>query len=115
MKTVVKTLLITAALGTLSLAATAVPAAAQPSGFSFRMGDVGIAYDDGYYDQSRNFHRWRDQRERRWYRENYQRHFYRPIRHDQDRDGIPDRMDRDRDGDGVPNNRDNHPNNPYRR
>jgi hypothetical protein len=36
------------------------------------------------------------------------------MRHDQDRDGIPNRFDRDRDGDGVSNRRDDRPNNPYR-
>lgn len=115
MKATMKTLFITAALGALTLAGTAMPAAAQPSGFSFRMGDVGVAYDDGYYDRSRRFHRWHHQREREWYRANYQRHYYRPMRHDHDRDGIPDRVDRDRDGDGVPNYRDSRPNNPNRR
>lgn len=115
MKILMKTLLVAAALGTVSLAQTAVPASAQPSGFSFRMGDVGIAYNDGYYDRSNRFHTWRHAREREWYRSNYQRHYFRPMRHDQDRDGIPDRMDRDRDGDGTPNYRDARPNNPSRR
>jgi hypothetical protein len=115
MKTLLKTLMMATALGTLSLASTMVPAAAQPSGFSFRMGDVGVAYDDGYYDHSRRWHGWRGAHERDWYRANYQRHYYRPMRHDLDRDGIPDRMDRDRDNDGVQNSRDRNPNNPYRR
>lgn len=35
-------------------------------------------------------------------------------RHDQDRDGVPNRRDRDRDGDGVPNQWDHQPKNPYR-
>lgn len=35
-------------------------------------------------------------------------------RHDQDRDGVPNRWDRDRDGDGVPNQWDQRPTNPYR-
>lgn len=34
---------------------------------------------------------------------------------DQDRDGIPNRVDRDRDGDGVPNRYDGRPGNPNRR
>lgn len=33
---------------------------------------------------------------------------------DQDRDGVPDRMDRDRDGDGVRNRQDSRPNDPRR-
>ena len=34
---------------------------------------------------------------------------------DQDRDGIPDRVDRDRDGDGVPDRYDRRPGNPRQR
>ena len=104
-----------------------VPVAAQPMGFSFRIGDVAIAYDDGYYVRYNRWHRWRHNRERAWYRMHH-RASYRAMRHDRDRDGIPDRFDRDRDNDGVPNrfdrDRDNdgvpnrydaRPNNPYRR
>ena len=83
-------------------------------GFSFHIGEVGMAYDDGYYDRSHRWHDWRHAREREWYRVNY-RNQYRGYRHDRDHDGIPDRMDRDRDNDGVPNYRDSRPNNPYRR
>jgi hypothetical protein len=36
---------------------------------------------------------------------------HRSIRHDRDRDGIPNRWDRDRDGDGVPNRWDRRPGN----
>lgn len=39
---------------------------------------------------------------------------YRTQRHDRDRDGVPDRLDRDRDGDGVPNRVDRRPDNPRR-
>ena len=35
--------------------------------------------------------------------------------HDQDRDGVPDRVDADRDGDGVPNRFDRRPDDPRRR
>ena len=57
-----------------------------------------------YYPDSRYRHEWRE------------RHYsdHRRGRHDQDRDGIPNRYDRDRDGDGVPNRYDRRPNNPYR-
>ncbi len=41
--------------------------------------------------------------------------YYRRGYGDQDRDGIPNRVDRDRDGDGVPNRMDRSPNNPNRR
>ncbi len=92
----------------------APPAVAQPVGFSFRIGDVAIAYDDGYYDRRHRWHAWGHARERDWYRAHY-RARYHGYRHDRDRDGIPNRYDRDRDNDGVPNYRDRRPNNPYRR
>lgn len=38
-----------------------------------------------------------------------------PRTRDQDRDGVPDRLDRDRDGDGVPNRRDARPDDPRSR
>jgi len=98
--------------GSLAMAGAA-PAAAQPVGFSFRVGDVAFAYSDGYYDHNRRWHTWRT-RERDWYRTHY-RASYRAMRHDRDRDGIADRFDRDRDNDGVRNARDRAPNNPYRR
>jgi hypothetical protein len=111
MKTSLKILLAAGALCTAGLTAT-VPASAQ-TGFSFRVGDVALGYDDGYYDRGHRWHSWRDARERNWYRANY-RHRYYGYRHDRDRDGVPNRYDRDRDGDGVPNYRDRRPNNPYR-
>lgn len=37
------------------------------------------------------------------------------LRHDADRDGVPNRYDHDRDNDGIRNGPDNHPNNPVRR
>jgi hypothetical protein len=113
MKTHLK-ILLTAGLLCGAMAAGSVPAMAQPSGFSFRIGDIGIAYDDGYYDRGHRWHAWRHQRERDWYRANY-RQSYRGYRHDRDGDGVPNRFDRDRDNDGVPNHRDRRPNNPYRR
>ena len=113
MRTSIKMLLAAGLLCGAGAAAT-LPAAAQPSGFSFRIGDVAVAYNDGYYDHGHHWHAWRHAREREWYRVNY-RHGYHGWRHDRDHDGVPDRFDRDRDNDGVPNWRDNHPNNPYRR
>ena len=111
MKTIMKTLLAASLLCGAGMIASA-PASAQPSGFSFRVGDVGIGYNDGYYDRSHRWHRWERARERDWYRANYARRFH---RHDRDNDGIPDRWDLDMDNDGVPNAYDNRPNNPYRR
>jgi hypothetical protein len=83
-------------------------------GFSFRVGDIAFAYDDGYYDRAHRWHAWRHARERDWYRAHYT-HSYRGWRHDRDHDGVPNRYDRDRDNDGVPNRYDRRPNNPYRR
>ena len=113
MKTSLKILLAAGVLCGVSMGAT-ISASAQPTGFSFRVGEVGFGYDDGYYDRSRRWHAWRNPRERDWYRANY-RNGYRDYRHDRDHDGIPNRFDRDRDNDGVPNYRDQRPNNPYRR
>lgn len=113
MKTSLK-ILLTAGLLCGTALAGSLPATAQPTGFSFRIGDIGIAYDDGYYDRSHRWHAWRHQRERDWYRVNYARSYH-GYRHDRDGDGIRDRRDRDRDNDGVPNYRDRRPNNPYRR
>jgi hypothetical protein len=112
MKISLKVLLAAGVLCGAGMAST-VPVTAQPSSFSFRFGDIGVAYDDGYYDRSRRWHAWRHERERDWYRANYG-HQYRAYRHDRDRDGIPNRFDRDRDNDGVPNYRDRRPDNPRR-
>ncbi len=125
MKTSLKILLAAGLLCGAGMAAS-VPAAAQPSSFSFRVGDIGFAYQDGYYDRSHRWHAWRNAREHRWYRANYRSQYrgytrdrdrdqYRGYNRDNDRDGVPNRYDRDRDNDGVPNYRDDRPNNPYRR
>src|ERR1043165_8001930 len=115
MKTSFKVLLAAGVLSTAGLIGT-VPAMAQPTSFSFRVGDVAMGFNDGYYDRYHSWHRWRDAREHDWYRAHYA-HSYRGYGHrgwDRDRDGIPNRFDRDRDNDGVPNWRDRRPNNPYR-
>jgi len=112
MKTSFKVLLAASSvIGAICL--SAAPTVAQPSGFSFRVGDVAFGYTDGYYDHNRTWHTWRAN-ERNWYRTHYKTS-YRAMRHDRDHDGISDRFDRDRDNDGVPNNRDRAPNNPNRR
>jgi hypothetical protein len=96
-----KALLVATVLAGASLAGTSTIASAQPTGFSFRVGDVAFAYQNGYYDNSRRWHSWRNVRERDWYRNNYRR------------DYVARNYDRDRDG--VPNWADRRPNNPYRR
>jgi hypothetical protein len=120
MKNSLKVILAAGFLGTVSMVGiTTTAAVAQPVGFSFRIGDVRLAYTDGYYDRYNRWHGWRSARERAWYQSNYQRYrnaSWRNMRRaDADRDGIPNRFDRDRDNDGVPNRFDDRPNNPYRR
>lgn len=114
MKTSLKILAMAGVLGTAALTA-AVPASAQPSSFSFRVGDVALGFSDGYYDHGHRWHNWRDGRERDWYRASYA-HSYREARHrGWDRDWDHGRGWGDRDHDGVPNRFDSRPNNPYRR
>ena len=53
---------------------------------------------------------------RTWYYVGGHRYYgHRSLRHDRDRDGVPNRWDRDRDGDGVPNRWDRRPGNGHRR
>jgi len=114
MRTSLKILLAAGVLSAASLAT--VPASAQPTSFSFRVGDVAMGFNDGYYDRYHRWHHWRSAREHNWYRSHYVND-YRGYRHrgwDRDRDGIPNRFDRDRDNDGVPNRWDRRPENPYR-
>ena len=113
MKKSLKALLVASVLAGATVMGTGA-ASAQPAGFSFRVGDVAIAYSNGYYDRSNRWHNWRHVRERDWYRVNY-RNNYRARAYDRDRDGVPNRYDRDRDNDGVANWADRRPNNPYRR
>jgi hypothetical protein len=98
MKNSLKLLLAAGAIAVAGMTAT-VPAAAQ-SGFSFRAGDVRIAFSDGYYDRRDRWHAWRSARDHHYYRTNY-RNSYRAWNRDRDRDGVPNRYDR-------------RPNNPYR-
>jgi hypothetical protein len=112
MKTSLKILLAAGAMCIAGMVGTA-PASAASVGLMFRGGDVAVGYNDGYYDRGHRWHNWRNAREHRYYRTNYGGS-YRGMRHDQDHDGIPDRIDRDRDGDGVSNYRDRNPNNPNR-
>lgn len=94
--------------------------------FSFNTGDVAFGYSDGYWDNNRQWHRWRNSHEARQYRAQYGERYqhrkhtrqqgngWRNGWRDQDHDGVSDRHDRDRDGDGVSNRRDDAPNNPRR-
>ncbi len=95
-----KALLVATVVASASIAGAGV-AVAQPSGFSFRVGDVAFGYQNGYYDRSNRWHNWRHARERNWYQNNY-RKTYVGRNYDRDRDGVPNWADR-------------RPNNPTRR
>ncbi len=86
-------------VGSLAIAdASVAPAAAQDRfAFSFSVGDVDMAYRNGYTDRYGRFHYWSSPREMREFRGRYASRY-----RDSDWDGIPNRYDRDRDGDGVP-------------
>ncbi len=97
-----------------SMVATTAPALADGFSFSFDTGNVGMAFSDGYYDNHRQWHKWRNAREAREYRTRYQHNWNNRRHRDADHDGIPNAVDRDRDNDGVPNRFDSQPNNPRR-
>ncbi len=122
MKKITMALVIVGAFAGTSLSTSLPAAACEAFSFSFNTGDVAFGYSDGYWDNKRQFHKWRSAREAREYRANFGSR-YKHNRHtrernggwrDQDGDGISNRNDRDRDGDGVPNRRDDAPNNPRR-
>lgn len=53
--------------------------------FAFTLGNVVFAYSDGYYDNGRRWHRWRNDDERRWYQQNRRQSYYHMSRY-RDRD-----------------------------
>jgi len=53
--------------------------------FALVLGNVVIAYDDGYYDRDRRWHSWPSPRHRDWYRTNRRDTFF-AMRRDLDRD-----------------------------
>jgi hypothetical protein len=79
-------LLAAGALSIAALTATAAPAEARSNvQFSITLGNVQIAYDDGYYDSNRRWHRWRNNDERNWYRKNHRNQYF-AMRRDRDND-----------------------------
>ena len=54
-------------------------------GSGLTWGNVVFGYSDGYYDNNRRWHQWRNRNERNWYRQNY-RHSYYEMRRYRDRD-----------------------------
>ena len=110
MKKLILATVAAATLATIGAVGMSAPAIARDSfAFSFDTGNVMFGYSDGYWDRDRRWHRWRNAREARMFREQYRdRYWHR--RHDRERN----RGWRDRDGDGVPNRFDARPSNPYR-
>jgi len=53
--------------------------------FAISLGNVVLAYSDGYYDNGRRWHRWRNDDERRWYQQNRRQSYYHMSRY-RDRD-----------------------------
>jgi hypothetical protein len=92
MKHALKAMLIAGAVGAGALL-TAPTASAQYRESSVAiyidLGDVSIAYRNGYYDHDRRWHRWRSDRERAYFSRRYRSHYrdyeYRHDRHDRGR------------------------------
>lgn len=53
--------------------------------FSITLGNVVFGYSDGYYDQDRRWHGWRNDDERNWYQQNHRDSFF-GMNHDGDND-----------------------------
>lgn len=53
--------------------------------YSMSLGNAQFAYDDGYYDNDRRWHTWRDDGQRDWYRRNHTQTYYQ-MKRDDDRD-----------------------------
>ena len=58
--------------------------------FSISLGNVVFGYEDGYYDNGRRWHSWRNDKERRWYQQNRRQSYHHMTR---DRDGDRNRRD----------------------
>ena len=84
-----------------SMVATTAPALADGFAFSFNTGNVAMGFSDGYYDNNRHWHKWHNKREAREWKARFGDRYRDARHHDADHDGIPD-------------SRDNHPNNPRR-
>ncbi len=84
--------------------------AADAFHFSFDVGNVRLAYTDGYWDGHHKWHAWRNAREHRAFQEQH---------HDRYVDDRHTRYKnagwRDSDNDGIPDRLDDHPNNARRK
>jgi hypothetical protein len=84
MKSILHAALILAVSGTAAMTA-ALPASAQV-GVSFRIGDVAIAYHDGYWDNHHVWHAWQRDSDWKSFRDTHPEH-YRDYNHDRDDHG----------------------------
>jgi Spy/CpxP family protein refolding chaperone len=66
-------------------AAMAPSAMAQSAVVQVNPGGIAFGYTDGYWDQSHQWHAWRDQKEAQAWREEHRDHYY-AYKHDRDRD-----------------------------
>ncbi len=78
-------LLATTALCTVAMAMPAVARDRTNTTISIQLGDAVFAYDDGYYDNARRWHDWRNEDERDWYRQNHRQTYY-DMDRNEDRD-----------------------------
>ncbi len=60
-------------------------AASAAFGISFNVGDVDVAYSDGYWDHHHHWHAWRNG-EADWYRTHYHSRWHQWRHDDRDRD-----------------------------
>jgi hypothetical protein len=107
-------------IGGVALMLAATPAAARVN-VDVHIGVPGVVYAQPapVYVQPRPVHVhtrpvYVERHDHQHWRERQSPHRRMQGRHDQDRDGIPNRFDRDRDGDGIRNRHDSRPHNPYR-
>lgn len=80
-------LLVGASLCAFSTIAVVPPAVARTTEgvtLSITLGNVVFGYSDGYYDQNRRWHRWRNSQEHDWYRQNHSDSYF-PVSHTRDR------------------------------
>ena len=73
------------AVGTVAMTMPAVADDRGDASFSISLGNAVFGYDDGYYDNDRRWHDWRNDEERNWYRQNHGQTYYLMGRYD-DRD-----------------------------
>jgi hypothetical protein len=81
MKSIIKA---AAMCGALAVATAIVaPAALADVGVTFHIGDVALAYNDGYWDTHHQWHTWRNDGDLRGFRAAHPEH-YRDYAHDRD-------------------------------